>query len=231
AGRGAEWECSSCPEAWWSPSSGPLRTGSAVTPITLGVGLIREKTSDPSVENRGASPRGPVAGPSRTEPSRGHLARQCTGWQRDPHGQSEQGSGVADALTAAAHGLAPTGLVVLTGVAIALGVVSGVASIALRFRVSFGRITSGVLLGRLVLGGLPLRLRGRLLGGLRLLLRRRLLGRLRLLLGRLLLGGLRLLLGRLLLGGLRLLLRGLLLGRLLRGFLSGLGAGLGRLRG
>src|SRR5699024_1283760 len=36
--------------------------------ITLGVGLIREKVSDPSVENRGASPRGPVAGPSRTEP-------------------------------------------------------------------------------------------------------------------------------------------------------------------
>src|SRR5699024_4313818 len=207
-------------EAWWSPSSGPLRTGSAVTPITLGVGLIREKISDPSVENRGASPRGPVAGPSRTEPSRGHLARQCTGWQRDPHGQSEQGSGVADALTAAAHGLAPTGLVVLTGVAIALGVVSGVASIALRFRVSFGRITPGVLLGRLVLGGLRLLLRGR-----------RVLGALRLLLRVLLFGALRLLLGRLLLGGLRLLLRGLLLGRLLRGFLSGLGAGLGRLRG
>src|SRR5699024_9811445 len=73
-----------------------------------------------------------------------------------PHGQSGQGSGVADALTAAADGLAPTGLVVLTGVAIALGVVSGVASIALRFRVSFGRITSGVLLGRPVLGGLRL---------------------------------------------------------------------------
>src|SRR5699024_5848717 len=218
AGRGAEWECSSCPEAWWSPSSGPLRTGSAVTPITLGVGLIREKISDPSVENRGASPRGPVAGPSRTEPSRGHLARQCTGWQRDPHGQSEQGSGVADALTAAAHGLAPTGLVVLTGVAIALGVVSGVASIALRFRVSFGRITPGVLLGRLVLGGLRLLLLGRLvLGGRRLLLLGRLvLGGLRLfLLSRLLLGGLRLLLlGRLVLGGLRLLLRGLLLGGL-----------------
>src|SRR5699024_8215938 len=154
-------------------------------------------------------------------------------WQRDPHGQSEQGSGVADALTAAAHGLAPTGLVVLTGVAIALGVVSGVASIALRFRVSFGRITPGVLLGRLVLGGLRLLLLGRLLlGGLRLLLLGRLvLGGLRLLLRGLLLGGLRLLLGRLLLGGLRLLLRGLLLGRLLRGFLSGLGAGLGRLRG
>src|SRR5699024_4113227 len=120
---------------------------------------------------------------------------------RDPHGQSGQGSGVADALTAAADGLAPTGLVVLTGVAIALGVVSGVASIALRFRVSFGRITPGVLLGRLVLGGLRLFLLGRLV------------------------------LGLLLLGGLRLLLRGLLLGRLLRGFLSGLGAGLGRLRG
>src|SRR5699024_8725334 len=150
------------------------------------------------------------------------------------------------ALTAAAHGLAPTGLVVLTGVAIALGVVSGVASIALRFRVSFGRITPGVLLGRLVLGGLRLLLLGRLvlgglrlfllsrllLGGLRLLLLGRLvLGGLRLLLRGLLLGGLRLLLGRLLLGGLRLLLRGLLLGRLLRGFLSGLGAGLGRLRG
>src|SRR5699024_10492978 len=134
-------------------------------------------------------------------------ARQCTGWQRDPHGQSEQGSGVADALTAAAHGLAPTGLVVLTGVAIALGVVSGVSSIALRFRVRFGRITACALLGRPVLGGLRLLLRGLLLGGLRLLL------------------------GRLLLGGLRLLLRGLLLGRLLRGFLSGLGAGLGRLRG
>src|SRR5699024_7073854 len=146
---------------------------------------------------------------------------------------------------AAAHGLAPTGLVVLTGVAIALGVVSGVASIALRFRVSFGRITPGVLLGRLVLGGLRLRpLRRLVLGGPPRLRRQRLpprgrprrlgrlvLGGLRLLLRGLLLGGLRLLLGRLLLGGLRLLLRGLLLGRLLRGFLSGIGAGLGRLRG
>src|SRR5699024_8851413 len=134
---------------------------------------------------------------------------------------SEQGSGVADALTAAAHGLAPTGLVVLTGVAIALGVVSGVASIALRFRVSFGRITPGVLLGRLVLGGLRLLLLGRLvLGGLRLFL-----------LSRLLLGGLRLLLGRLLLGGLRLLLRGLLLGRLRLGLLRLLLCGLRLLRG
>src|SRR5699024_9538050 len=154
--------------------------------------------------------------------------------QRDPHGQSEQGSGVADALTAAAHGLAPTGLVVLTGVAIALGVVSGVASIALRLRVSFGRITPGVLLGRLVLGGLRLLLLGRLLlGGLRLLLLSRLLlGGLRLLLlGRLVLGALRLLPVPPLLGSIRPLSRGLLAARLLRRFPGGPGAGLGRLSG